>query len=436
MPSPSAPRSLDRAASRSAARPQRGLLAAASGCLCAALAACGGPQPQTVDAPAVTTPTTVDEQPTGPTGPSPEELAAMRQEQAEDAFVQAAVLLRQSRDGANADRVERLFTEAMEKNPEYTPEAWFNIGLARQHAGDRQGAMEAYRAATAADPQFARGLANIGYLQLVAGDTAAAEATFQECLRRLDTEPGCNINLAVMYRQGTAAYQGDLVSAMIERYRFALGGDAHNGEAYANLSQIYFEQGQYELARMTCESAILLGIDEGVLHNRLGLIALRMDDVITAYAEFRNAVERDPSLIEAWINIGAMALSFRDYDAALEAFEIVLQERPDDLDVRLSYGAALRGLDRPEEARAAYDEVLRRSPNHPGALFNMALLYQEAYQDYPQACGQYRQYLSVAPSSAAQYPEARRRLENLGSLLDSLVFLGEATQEQADACRP
>jgi tetratricopeptide (TPR) repeat protein len=185
---------------------------------------------------------------------------------------------------------------------------------------------------------------------------------------------------------------------------------------------------------LVCENAILLGIDEAVLHNRLGLIALREDNVIEAYSEFRRAVELEPGLTSAWVNIGAMALSFRDYDAALEAFELVLANRPDDLDTRLSYGAALRGVDQPEAAEAEYEAILAAAPTHPGALFNMALLHQEAYQDYPAACGYYFQFLSAAPPSHERFEDAGRRVDNLHELLGSLLFLEQATEEQVAAC--
>jgi tetratricopeptide (TPR) repeat protein len=227
---------------------------------------------------------------------------------------------------------------------------------------------------------------------------------------------------------------GDVDLAQVERLRFALGGDSRSADAFALLASNYYEAGQLALARLVCENAILLGIDEAVLHNRLGLIALEEGNVIEALAEFRRAVEISPSLISAWVNIGAMSLSFRDYTAALEAFEIVLEARPDDRDVRLSYGAALRGVDQPERAQAEYEAILQAVPTHPGALFNMALLYQEAYQDYPAACGYYFQFIDSAPQSHERYEDADRRVFNLHELLGSLLFLEQATEEQVAAC--
>ena len=368
---------------------------------------------------------------------TPEERAALTLEEADAAFQQAIELFAGSgRGDRDTAEIERLLNEAMTKNPLYTSQAWFNVGLSRYESGDVPGAMAAYDQATASDPTFARGMANIGYIQMMEGQYGLAAQTFQACIDRREIEPGCNINLAILYAMGEATPPGgDVESAQVERLRFALGGDARSADAFALLASNYFDAGQLALARLVCENAIVLGIDEAVLHNRLGLIALHEDNVIEAYSEFRRAVELESGLTSAWVNIGAMALSFRDYDAALEAFEIVLEERPDDRDVRLSYGAALRGVDQPEAAQSEYEAILLAVPTHPGALFNMALLQQEAYQNYPGACGFYFQFLDFASPGHARFEDAQRRVESLHELLSSLLFLEQATAEDVAACQ-
>ena len=209
------------------------------------------------------------------------------------------------------------------------------------------------------------------------------------CVELRETEPGYNINLSLLYQMGvrSANVASDEVSAAaIERLRFALGGDARNASAYANMAQVYFEAGRLELARLVCENAILLGIDRAVLHSRLGIIALALDEVNVAYQEFQRAVQLDPSLVEAHMNIGAMALSFRDYEAALRAFQIVLANRPEDIPVRLSYGVACV-MDDLEGASRVYGEVLDASPGHLGALYNSGVLNRKGAATTPGPAG-------------------------------------------------
>jgi len=397
-------------------------------------AACGGGQQALPEVPRGADAEPVVDAP-AQRGPTPEELEAQRQASAEQAFVRAVEMYRAAPEGErDLAAIERLFEQARDHET-LSRDARFNLAVIAMERGDLPGATTAFRALTDEDPTFAAGLANIGYIQMMRQDFAGARSTFDECLARRDTEPGCNINLALLYALGQAPLPvgTNATSAQIERLRFALGGDGANADAYARLSKIYYEQGQLQLARLVCENAVLLGIDEAVLHNRLGLIELRENNVIAAYREFQRAVELDPGMTAAWVNVGAMAMSFRDYEVAVTSFERVVRLRPDDHEARLSYGAALRGIDDLDGARREYEAVLSARSNDPGALFNLALLEQEGRQNYPEACRYYVRYLGVA-GAHPRVDDARRRLTNLRSLLDSLVFLGEAAPEDAAAC--
>jgi tetratricopeptide (TPR) repeat protein len=399
-------------------------------------AGCGAPQSATPTGPEVERP--VERAAPERREPTAEERAAAQAEAAGDAFTRAGELYRSaaSRQDRDYAAIERLLEEALALRPELA-DAWFNLGLLRYEQGAIDGALEAYRRAGEVDSTYTRGLANIGYIQLKQGDVSGARATFETCVGRNQIEPGCNINLAIMYQQGSAdPSSSDRTAASIERLRFALGGDAMNADAYANIARIYHEEGRLPLARLVCENAILQGIDEAPLHNRLGLIALDQNDVITAYAEFQRAAQIDPDLLDAHMNIGAMALSFRDFETAAASFERVLEARPDANAVRLSYGAALRGMDRIDEAQTQYRDVLTRSPGEPGALYNLALLQQEALGDFGAACSLYQE-LQSSPGfgSFERRDDAQRRLANLRQLVEDLVDFGQADASVLEQCR-
>lgn len=407
------------------------------------LVACGGPQPGPSEPnPSVpqSTPEATATESVAPQGLTEAELAERAEARARDLFAEAAAVYDAAPRGQrDLSRVESLLEGALTEDASLT-DAWFNIGVVRAESGNSAGAREAYERALSLDPEYARALANLGYLQMIEEDLQGALGTFERCVEVRETEPGCNINLSLLYQLGVRSADvstEDVAAATIERLRFALGGDARNASAYANMAQVYFEAGRLELARLVCENAILLGIDQAVLHNRLGIIALALDEVNVAYQEFQRAVQLDPSLIEAHMNIGAMALSFRDYEAALRAFQVVLADRPDDIDVKLSYGVALRGMDDLEGATRVYGEVLDASSGHLGALYNSGVLQQEGLGDYAAACGFYREYLAQADAPGSEkFDDVSQRMSTLYDLYSSLVFLGEATEEQAQACAP
>ena len=79
-----------------------------------------------------------------------------------------------------------------------------------------------------------------------------------------------------------------------------------------------------------------------------------------ALAEFRKAVALNHDYMEAHMNIGAITLSFRDYDSAEEAFAKVLGLKPDKkmkFDALVGLGVAYRGQRKFAEAMAKYKEA-------------------------------------------------------------------------------
>lgn len=401
------------------------------------LSACGAPQATTTTD---TAPTegAARETPNTPRGPTADERAAQERNAARAAFMEAAELYAAGTRGErDYRRIEQLLERALEVDSSLV-DAWFNLGIVKDEQGDETGAIAAYERAGTVDPTYARGLANIGHIHLRRGDLGAAQQVLEACVARSQIEPGCNINLAILYQRGqVAAPGGDVNGASIERLRFALGGEALNADAYANIARIYHEQGRLELARLVCENAILQGIEAATLHNRLGLIALDQEDVLTAYQEFQRAVRVDPDFLDAHMNIGAMAMSFRDYGAAAAAFERVRREREDDLALRLSFGAALRGLERYDEAQAEYRAVLSADPTNTGALYNLAVLHQESLQDYSAACGFFKQFQASPTASASpRFADVTQRLDNLRILVETMVDFGEMDASILAACAP
>lgn len=365
---------------------------------------------------------------------TPEEIEASRAAAREAAIDQTAEEAMQDYISAGSAsqrdyrRIENRLKDVLKERPE-DGDVMFNLGLVRYEQNDRKGAEEWWQKATDSSPTYARGLANLGMLQLVDGDVDAAEAIFRACVERSQTEPGCNINLALISRNRSLTNEKltrEEAQASIDHLRFALGGEARNATAYADLARIYHEMGQLPLARLVCENAILLGIDEAPLHNRLGLVALAEDDVIVAYQEFQKAAQLDPDYQDAWMNIGAMALSFRDYEMAHAAFGKVL-ENEDVLteavlvDAILSQGVANRGRDDLAAAEKEYKRVLELRPGDVRALYNLGVLYQEAHRDYKAAVRWFEEFdRATGKKDEKLVADVRQRITTLNTLIELL----------------
>ena len=340
----------------------------------------------------------------------------------------AEIYLAGSQGNRDYRRLERIAREILEAVPN-DAESTFNLGVIKYEQGDRAGAIQLWQQATEADETFARGLANLGALQYLDGNVAEAEQTFLRCVERSETEPGCNINLAQIGME-RALQDGRVTAAEVRdpilRLRWALGGESRNAQAYADLARIYLSVGQIDLAQLVCVNAVKLGIEEAPVLNQLGLIHLRKDNIVEAYAAFNRAVQLDPTFLDAWMNIAAMALSFRDYQVALDGFNRVVQrssEIPQDqlVDAILSLGVAKRGMDDLAGAEQEYKRVLELRANDTRALYNLGVLYQEGHRDYRQALDWFTRFQTAyAQPNSDRGKEVAQRITTLNALIQLL----------------
>ena len=358
-----------------------------------------------------------------------EELAAQREQQLDALRAQAAELYR-SASGERRDyrRIRGVLDDILRLNPG-DPDATFNQGVLLYDQGDVDGAIAKWREAGSLDETYARGLANIGYVQLSQGDLRGAEATFAQCLERRPIEPGCNMNMAYLALQRgmeDGRLTVDEAQVAIDALRFALAGEPRNPQAYADLARLYFETGRLQLAKLVVVNALQQQIDSPALRNRFGLIALEEGNVVEAYRQFTAAVQQDAEYVEAQMNIGAMALSFRDYATSRTAFEAALAhsaQLTDEqrLEARLSYGVSLRGLDDLAGAQREYEAILASRPGDLRALYNLGVLYQEGHRNYERAVEYFQQYEAAnRDPSTALARDVANRVRNLTDLIELL----------------
>jgi len=173
-----------------------------------------------------------------------------------------------------------------------------------------------------------------------------------------------------------------------------------------------------------------------LVFNTMGLVELKRKKISTAIGQFKKAVEMNPKLAEARLNLAALSLNNRDYKTAEENFRAVLGMQPKNYEAAIGLGVALRGNKKIDEAEAQYNLAQKLDSSNPASYFNLGLLYQD-YKggDKPvlqKAQEYYRQFLSKVggntPDSLRR--DAEKRIKDID---ETYVALAEAAKMQAEA---
>ena len=140
----------------------------------------------------------------------------------------------------------------------------------------------------------------------------------------------------------------------------------------------------------------------------------------TARARLRAAVEADPSLWEAWYDLGVIAFKEGDDDTAADAFSRALRLKQNHTPALLARAEAYRRSGRRTEARADYEAALKTTeeddPNRKDAAARLASLLRDA-GEFDAAVDILRDTVRVSGANAKIYTElgliyvAQKRLD-------------------------
>ncbi len=116
----------------------------------------------------------------------------------------------------------------------------YNLGIARQQAGDFSGAETSYRSVIAIDPSHVRAHANLGLALQSLGRTTEAEAEFRAATAADPTRPESYDNL------GSLLLDRNDVDGAIAAFQSAIAADSNYAQAHNNLGSAYGRKGMYE----------------------------------------------------------------------------------------------------------------------------------------------------------------------------------------------
>lgn len=271
---------------------------------------------------------------------------------------------------ADWDTSTKLYAEIVEQHPD-SAEAYYGLGRARTARHDLAGAAEAYRKATALFPDFG----------------------------------AAHYALALTYRALGKSDQAEEELRLYERDKSGIppAGDPLLAEIHAlNRSATNQVQIGSELEH------------QGKLQE--------------SAAAHEKALEIDPQLVQAHINLIKLYGQLGQFDKAEEHYRTAIRIDPNSAESYYNHGVLLLGAEKYLQAEDAFRETIEINPYYAGAHNNLGYLL-ERRGSFPEAEAEYRKAIENKPSD-------RQTHFNLGRILVNQKRFTEGIQELKKTIEP
>lgn len=343
---------------------------------------------------------------TGATTPTPTPEAPKGSDTRAQIGQATALLTTKKPEDARAavDRLKALLAAEPEN-----PYIHFNLGVAYEVMGDQTSARDAYLEAVRIQKDFGPAYLNLAAMDMRGGQYDRAASRYR---LGITNDPN-NMDLWVGLISALQK-QGKLAEAEAEAKK-ALQINSNALNVYNNLGLVYIERGQLDLANFIYQKALTTvpGADSSAnIHCNLGRIYQLQGKSGDAKLSLTKALERDPNLVPALMYLTEYNLANRNFVDTVPLMERARDLDPGNANIYMNLGVAYRGTARYDEARAAYEQVIKLKPEDPDPHLNLGILYGDYMKSYDAAIAEYELYIKMggSQSSAVQvYIENTRK---------------------------
>lgn len=222
------------------------------------------------------------------------------------------------------EEAEALFRKTLEIKPDHA-DARNEIGTIRLQEGNVDEALAEFEAARALDPEWPITWFNLGSAREAAGDLAGAEDAFREAIRHAP-------RIVNRYRGGVSPlpWRAEVRLARLllaagrtedaaEALRGATASNPRAAEPHALLGNLHAAAGRSAEAERAYREALARDPRDPLAHYNLGLLLDERGDVRGAASAYRAAVTASPGMAVAWNNLAVALFHAGDVAGAREA---------------------------------------------------------------------------------------------------------------------
>jgi Flp pilus assembly protein TadD len=279
--------------------------------------------------------------------------------------------------GAETEELRELFAAAAGARPDYAP-IQVRLGTALALRGEHAAARDAFTLAVRMMPEAAVAHRGLGQALLALGEAAAAVPSFERAVALEPADLAGHSGLAQAYMRSG---QQDQAAAVVERARDLQPINVFDDPIYAERvflrsvgssrafarAQVALRTGRFEQAAADLAIVVAARPDDASAHYWKGVVHRRLGQPAEAERSLTRAVELQPRLVQARVELGALLVVAGRHGAAIAQLEAADRLRPLDADGNYGLGLAYERSGRLDEARARYREAATLVPDHPAA---------------------------------------------------------------------
>lgn len=265
------------------------------------------------------------------------------------------------------------------------------------------------------------------------------------------------------YRRGLAELAAGEPEKAAQAFADSLKLDPNQGAPHLGLAELAAQQHQTAEVEKHLKQALALDPKNARIHRAWGRHLVNKKEFVKAEAAFKQAVALDPRFTEAQMDLGALrATALKQPQKAIEAYRAAVASDPDRWQAHYALGVQL-GLvgqhaeahkalqaarrlvksdpaptlaegrlyaaeQKPDEALAAFDEIIRADPKFVPAVLARAEVYRLSKRDCAAALADYRTVLRLDPDRVQAHAGMGRCLSNDGQSVEAVEHLVQATR--------
>jgi tetratricopeptide (TPR) repeat protein len=318
----------------------------------------------------------------------------------------------------------------------------YYLGRVRVYLGDHGAAGTAFLQALEHRPGYLPAQVMLAQAALEAGAVDESFALYEELVASYPDVA------EAQYGLGRILAERGQTEAAVEHLRRACELFPSFGAAHFALARVYRDQGEEEKAREqlalyqedktgwpTLDDPLLADIvalrNSATDHLRRGIHLAEQGQLREAAAAHEAAVEADPGLVQAHVNLIRIYGELGDAAQAEEHYRAAAELEPNRAEIHYNYGVFLVSQERTDEAAEAFRRVLELEPKHADALNNYAYLLMTSGQ-LDEAKRYYRAAIESQPDLRSAHFNLGRILVNQNKVWEAIVHLRQTLTPEDD----